>query len=433
MNSVDPRRIHRSLLVRICLMGLVISCIVGAGVWQMEKDRIGQEILWNAKNSFKHFNNQIRSLLNTPNNLNPDLLQQQLITTGKEQKQNQSGGFVSMAIYTLSGELVTMITDTAYKNSELVRDKAGRLNKEIKTDNTMKFSIIQIEETPYMQIISPLKNDLGELAAYGETFFAVAPETLKKTRIKAIKLASVAILIVVFTTSLLYPIVVTLLNRVSSLSAKLFESNLEMLKVLGSAVAKRDSDTDSHNYRVTIISVKLAEDLRLSKPKIQQLIKGAFLHDIGKIGIEDKILHKPSRLNENEFMAMKNHVPYGIDIVNKAEWLKEAIDIVGSHHEKFDGSGYGNGLKKEQIPEIARIFSIADVFDALTSSRPYKAPFSFEKAMGIIKTGSGNHFDPVYVIAFEKIAFSLFATYAKREDTKLKKELATIIQEYFYG
>ncbi len=433
MNSVDPRIIHRKLIFRIVLMGLIISIIVGAGVWQMEKNRIGQDILWNAKAGLKHFNNRIRTLLNTPDNLNPDLLKKQLVITMSERRQNPSGGFVSIGVYDLSGKLLTMVTDDTYEYRELVRDKADQADKEIKAGDRMKFSVIQIEGIPHMQILSPLSNDLGELAAYGETFFAVAPETLERIRTKAVKLAGTAILIVVFTTCLIYPVVVRLINQVSSLSAKLFESNLEMLKVLGSAVAKRDSDTDSHNYRVTIISVKLAENLKLSKPKIQRLIKGAFLHDVGKIGIDDDILHKPGRLSEDEFMEMKNHVPYGVDIVDKAEWIKEATDIVRNHHERYDGNGYENGLKGDQIPEVARIFSIADVFDALTSCRPYKEPFSFEKSMNIILTGRGNHFDPVYVDAFEKIAFPLFEAYATREDDKLKTELAALLKEYFYG
>jgi len=413
-------------------MSLTLSILVGAGVWQTEKNKIGQDILWDARAGFKLINNQIRTRLNTPDALNSNRIRQHLATAMRQRRQHQSGDFVSIGVYTLNKDLVTLVTDDTYEYSDFVRDKAGRLNRKAKTHGTMKFSIIPIDGIPHIQIISPLNNDLGEIAAYGEAFFAVAPETLETARTKAVKLAGAAVLIIILTAGLVYPVVITLLNRVSSLSAKLFESNLEMLKVLGSAVAKRDSDTDSHNYRVTILSVKLAERLKLSKPKIQRLIKGAFLHDVGKIGIEDDILHKPGRLSEDEFTVMKNHVPYGIDIVSKAEWIKEATDIVAYHHEKFDGSGYGNGFKGEQIPQIARIFSIADVFDALTSRRPYKEPFSFEKAMDIIIAGRGNHFDPVYVDAFEKIALNLFDTYAKREDDTLKTELAALLKAYFH-
>ena len=432
MDSVDPREIHRKFVFRICSMGFIIAIVVGIGVWQTEKNKIGQDILWSAEVGFKHLNNRIMTLLDNPDDLNSKLIQQQIVTAMSEQRSNQLGWFVSVGIYNLKGELVTMALDNTYEYIEFVREKAGRLNKDIENYKGIKFTVTTIEGIPHMQIISPLKNDLNDLSAYGETFFAVAPETMEKIGTKAIRLASASILIVLLTTGLLYSVVVTLLNRVSSLSARLFEANLEMLNVLGSAVAKRDSDTDSHNYRVTIISVKLAEILGLSKQKIQRLIKGAFLHDVGKIGIEDDILHKPGRLSEDEFAQMKNHVPYGVDIVTRAEWIKEAADIVEYHHEKYDGSGYGNGLKGDQIPDITRIFSIADVFDALTSRRPYKEAFSFKKTMEIIRSGKGNHFDPVYVDAFETIAFSMFETYATREDDKLKTELAPLIKKYFY-
>jgi len=397
MDSVDPREIHRKFVFRICSMGFIIAIVVGIGVWQTGKNKIGQDILWSAEVGFKHLNNRIMTLLNNPDDLNPKLIQQQIVTAMSDRRSNQLGRFVSVGIYNLKGDLVTMALDNTYEYIEVVEGKTGRLNKDIENYGAIEFSMIKIEGIPHMQIISPLKNDLNDLSAYGETFFAVAPETMEKTRAKAIRLAGASILIVLLTTGLLYPVVVTLLNRVSSLSARLFEANLEMLNVLGSAVAKRDSDTDSHNYRVTIISVKLAEALGLPKQKIQRLIKGAFLHDVGKIGIEDDILHKPGRLSEDEFAQMKNHVPYGVDIVTRAEWIKEAADIVEYHHEKYDGSGYGNGLKGDQIPDITRIFSIADVFDALTSRRPYKEAFSFKKTMEIIRSGKGNHFDPVYV------------------------------------
>jgi len=432
MNSVDPQRIHRNFVFRICSMGLFIAIVVGTSVWLTEKNKIGQDILWSAKVGFKQLNNRISKLLNNPDDLNSELIHQQIFNAMSERRLNRFGWFVSVGIYTLKGDRVAMVLDDTYKQIDFVREKAGRLNKNIKDFEALKFSVINIKGIPHLQIISPLKNDLNDLSAYGETFFAVSPETMGEIRMKAFRLTGVAILIVVLTTGLLYPVVITLLRRVSTLSAKLFDANLEMLNVLGSAVAKRDSDTDSHNYRVTIISVKLAETIGLPKQKIQQLIKGAFLHDVGKIGIKDGILHKPGRLNEDEFAVMKNHVPYGVDIVNRAEWIKDAIDIVGYHHEKYDGSGYGKGLKGDQIPEITRIFSIADVFDALTSQRPYKEPFTFEKTMGIIRAGKEGHFDPAYVDAFETIAFSMFEAYAKREDDQLKTELAPIIKQYFY-
>ena len=159
---------------------------------------------------------------------------------------------------------------------------------------------------------------------------------------------------------------------------------------------------------------------------------GIHLHDVGKIGIEDDILHKPGRLTTDEFKLMKKHVAYGIDIVNKAEWIKEAVDVVGYHHEKYDGSGYNSGIEGGTVPIIARIFAIVDVFDALGSRRPYKKPLSYDETMEIIRAGRGNHFDPVYVDAFESISKSIYEDYAGREDEGLAEELNSIIKTYFY-
>ena len=120
---------------------------------------------------------------------------------------------------------------------------------------------------------------------------------------------------------------------------------------------------------------------------IRILIKGAFLHDVGKIGIRDNILLKPGRLDEEEFEEMKRHVNHGLDIISKSAWLNEASAVVGSHHEKYEGNGYPAGLKGEAIPVLARIFAIADVFDALTSHRPYKKPLSYEETIDILMKG----------------------------------------------
>ena len=121
------------------------------------------------------------------------------------------------------------------------------------------------------------------------------------------------------------------------------------MEVLGSAIAMRDADTHLHNYRVTVYAIRLAEALGLSKPDIQRLIAGAFLHDVGKIGISDTILLKPpGRLTAQEFQVMRTHVLLGVDIIAKADWLRGARDVVEFHHEKFDGSGYMKGLKVRQ-------------------------------------------------------------------------------------
>jgi HD-GYP domain-containing protein (c-di-GMP phosphodiesterase class II) len=235
----------------------------------------------------------------------------------------------------------------------------------------------------------------------------------------------------------MYPIILNLLGRLSKLTVNLLDANLETLQVLGSAIAKRDSDTDAHNYRVTIFSVRLAEAAGISRVAMQKLIKGAFLHDVGKIGVRDNILLKPGRLDEEEFEVMKTHVQHGLDIVSRSDWLRDATDVVGCHHEKFDGQGYGGhepneqGITGENIPINARIFAIADVFDALTSKRPYKEPFTYEESIDILQEGSGTHFDPDLLNSFSEIARPLYDRLSGHDDDVPKKDLEKIIEEYF--
>ena len=385
-----------------------------------------------AKNGFKMLNNRIRDLFDNPKELKSSAIQHELDRLMSERRNIQLGMVIWVGIYDLNGKRIAQIRDDTYERIEWVEKLAGQVQGKIRKHGHLEFIVYDIENVPHVQIISPIKNGLNELSAYGESFFTVSSDTLDNLRNRAFNLALSAMFVVIVTTALLYPVIINLLNRVSSLSARLFEANLEILKVLGSAVAKRDSDTDSHNYRVTIISVKLAEVCELSRDDIRRLIKGAFLHDVGKIGIEDEILHKPGRLTEDEFQLMKKHVAYGIDIVNKAEWIKEAVDIVGYHHEKFDGSGYDGGIEGSVVPKIARIFTIADVFDALTSRRPYKEPYSYDETMDIIRAGRGNHFDPSLIDAFESIAKLIYKNYAGREDQQLIEELNIIIKKYFY-
>jgi HD-GYP domain-containing protein (c-di-GMP phosphodiesterase class II) len=429
---MNPRTVHRNLIIRIGVTALIISVLFGFGAWQYGKKDIAQEILQRSENGFKMLNNQIRDLFDNPNNLKPSAIQRHLEQIMSKRRNVELGQFVWIGIYDLYEKRIAQVTDDTYENIEWIEKLAGHSPGNLRRHNDLKFNVIKLKDIPHVQIISPIKNNLDELTAYGETVFAVSPDTLDRLRKRAINLALLAMFIVVVTTALLYPVIIHLLNRVSSLSARLFEANLEILKVLGSAVAKRDSDTDSHNYRVTIISVKIAETCGIPKDDIRRLIKGAFLHDVGKIGIEDDILHKPGRLTTDEFQLMKKHVAYGIDIVNKAEWIKEAEDVVGYHHEKYDGSGYNSGIEGGTVPIIARIFAIADVFDALGSRRPYKEPLSYDETMEIIRAGRENHFDPVYVDAFEPISKSIYENYAGREDEGLAEELDSIIKKYFY-
>ncbi len=169
----------------------------------------------------------------------------------------------------------------------------------------------------------------------------------------------------------------------------------------------------------------------LDAAAIRRLVKGAFLHDVGKIAIPDRILLKPGKLDADEFTVMKTHVVHGLDILRASDWLTDAADVVGGHHEKFDGSGYPRGLVGDDIPIAARIFAIADVFDALTSRRPYKEPMPFDVAMGILQEGAGRHFDPSALARFTEIVAPLHAHLTALGDHGVEGELRRLVGQYF--
>jgi PAS domain S-box-containing protein/putative nucleotidyltransferase with HDIG domain len=194
-------------------------------------------------------------------------------------------------------------------------------------------------------------------------------------------------------------------------NATLFEnlqrSNLDLtlaydatIEGWSAALDLRDKETEGHSQRVTKMAVKLARTLGLSEAELVQVRWGALLHDIGKMGVPDEILHKPGSLTDEEWGVMKKHPIFAYEMLAPIRYLRQALDIPYCHHEKWDGSGYPCGLKGQQIPLAARIFAAVDVWDALTSNRPYRAAWTKEKALEYIRASSGTHFDPQVVDVF---------------------------------
>ncbi len=176
------------------------------------------------------------------------------------------------------------------------------------------------------------------------------------------------------------------------------------LDALVSALDVRDHETEGHTRRVVLYSLTLAQ--RLGVPDDQQLDlrRGALMHDIGKLGIPDSILLKPGPLTEEEWELMKRHPEFGVRMLEGIIFFNRAIEIIGAHHEHFDGRGYPRGLKGEEIPLGARIFAVADAFDAITSDRPYRKAQSYAVARQEIIDGRGTQFDPIVVDAFLGVA-----------------------------
>ncbi len=197
-------------------------------------------------------------------------------------------------------------------------------------------------------------------------------------------------------------------------NAELFEriqrSNLDLARAYDAtiegwshALDLRDKETEGHTQRVTELTERLAHALGISDGDLIHIRRGALLHDIGKMGIPDKILLKPDKLTDKEWESMRRHPVYAFEMLSPIEYLHPALDIPYCHHEKWDGTGYPRGLKGEAIPLAARIFAPVDVWDAIISDRPYRKGSSKEEALAYIKSESGKHFDPKVVEYFLRL------------------------------
>lgn len=181
------------------------------------------------------------------------------------------------------------------------------------------------------------------------------------------------------------------------------------------ALDLRDKETEGHSQRVAQLTLAVAQALNIPQEEQINMWRGAMLHDIGKIGVPDSILHKPGPLTEEEWEIMRCHTTYAYELLSPIAYLRPAIDIPYCHHEKWDGTGYPRGLRGEQIPLAARIFALVDVWDALTNDRPYRKAWSREQAYQYICEQKGKHFDPNLVDLFLSIAAPDLAKAAERQ------------------
>jgi putative two-component system response regulator len=193
-----------------------------------------------------------------------------------------------------------------------------------------------------------------------------------------------------------------LAGEVRKATREIVDRERETVLRLSKAAEYRDPETGAHIVRMAHYSRLIAQGLGLSEEDQQLLLEAAPMHDIGKVGIADNILLKPGRLTEEEFEVMKQHAEFGFELLSgsSSKLLQAGAEIAKGHHEKFDGSGYPLGIKGEDIPIFSRIVAVADVFDALTSERPYKKAWEVADAVDFLKKGAGTHFDPACVQAF---------------------------------
>lgn len=210
----------------------------------------------------------------------------------------------------------------------------------------------------------------------------------------------------------------TLEEKVFDATSELRKSQLDIIRCLGRAGEYRDNETGEHVIRMSKSCQALALAIGLSEKEAEEILYASPMHDVGKIGIPDNILLKPGKLTPDEWAVMQTHAQLGAEILadNESEMIQLAKTIALSHHEKWDGSGYPNSLSGEAIPLVGRIAAVCDVFDALTSWRPYKKAWSVEDAISFLEENSGSHFDPNLVPKFLEILPQVLSIREEHQD-----------------
>jgi len=196
--------------------------------------------------------------------------------------------------------------------------------------------------------------------------------------------------------------------QLSKALGELEESYDYTLVALAGALDLKDAETEGHCQRVTAFTICVAKQMGVEAAELRQIARGAFLHDIGKMGIPDNVLRKPGPLTEDEILIMRRHCDIGHAVLEKIPFLREPADIVLAHQERYDGTGYPRGLKGEEIPLGARIFAVADTLDAMISDRPYRRALPLAVAKEEIRNHAGTQFDPKVVEVFLKMPDSLW-------------------------
>jgi len=413
--------IHNVIVKRLFFSWLLISIILGGLATQIGSMRNEERLLALALGEVEKLSRMVNDSISLGNGDIDNIFAEKF-------RQVVASQLVMGELYSTNG---VKILESAAGSADRGMLTELRSNSTLRFLGHVDYQRRKIAGQPVLLFMLPMKDSKARIVAYFKGAFAVDQATVKTLKNDLVLTVGIVLVVVLTNTLMFYPVILSLNRDTIAFSRKVIKGNTELMAVLGSAIAKRDSDTSSHNYRVTLYAVALAEAAGLSHESIRALIAGAFLHDVGKIGISDSILLKPARLTPEEFDIMKSHVSLGGDILKNSSWLAIARDVVEYHHEKYDGTGYNLRLKNTQIPVTARVFAIVDVFDALTSERPYKKALSLPQALEIIKDDSGSHFDPQLAALFTGLDGEQFEAVTGATEAEMESNLQVLLEKYF--
>ena len=409
--------------VKIATVSILLASLASPLAWFVERERSEEGVVSLAME-------ESRRLLSHHDALDmggPDALEH-----ATEAASTISGGLFDIAeIYDAKG---TKLAESMTKEGEAIESMLPKHGKPQYLDSS--YESLQLAGNAWvLRVFVPLRNSTSDMSMPITGYFEgvrVIPDWQRSQIFnRSLTVALMVCMASLLCGAFLYPVVVRLSADNERKAREVLDSHISMMEALGRAIAKRDSDTGAHNYRVAWIAAGIAEKMGIEGSAMQALIAGSFLHDVGKIGIPDAILLKPGKLDEAEFAIMRTHVTQGEEIVKGMGWLDGANDVVAAHHEKWNGSGYPRKLASDGIPLPARIFAVADVFDALCSKRPYKEPMGFEAAMAILEKDTGSHFDPAVMAVFRSRARSVFDRLADSSEEQTRQLLQDRVRQHF--
>ena len=416
-----PRGIHRTVVGRLLLVWLLLSASGGALVYRLQTERLDRRVVKFALDESATLTAAFAEYARRPG-------ERRIEDLRRLSEAHVRAQFVVVDLYDADSRPIL----------EVVRPGDDRIGREahervgaLPLGGKPRHRRFTLDGRLLLQVMVPLFDDSGTALGYFRAIYQVRDETRKAIEEDVFGALALLVAAVLAASVALYPVIILLNRGLIRSAAELLEGNIELMDVLGGAIAERDSDTNAHNHRVTLYSLRLGEALGLDEESLRALIAGAFLHDVGKIGIRDAVLLKPAALTAEETEIMRGHVMKGVGIIARSQWLSGARGVVEFHHEKFDGSGYPKGLKGARIPLVARIFAVADVFDALASRRPYKEPMGLEEVLRVMRPMSGAHFDPDVLNAFVALAPALYREVASASEAEAEAMLARVVRLHF--
>lgn len=416
------RTYRRLVASRIAAVSLIVAALVSALAWVVSIENLEEEAVGLAVEESR------RAVLQ----MSAGDTARPLVERAEEAARLLTGGFFDIAeIYDERGE---RLAEHATARGEAVE---AQLQRHARPQHTRPgYESMHLPDGRWvLRVFVPVwreaERPASGLLGYVEGVRVVPDWQRDQLRGDALGAAALAALAAILCGLVITPIVMHLSRDNERKAQQVLASHVAMMEALGRAIAKRDSDTGAHNYRVAWIAARLGETLGLRDDAMRALIIGSFLHDVGKIGIPDRILLKPGRLDDDEMRVMRTHVALGEEIVADIPWLAAAAQVVACHHEKWDGSGYPRRLAGEAIPLAARIFAVADVFDALCSRRPYKEPMPLPQVLDILQRDAGSHFDPQVVRTFVPMAAELHARLDGRDEAACRALLHERITHHF--